>query len=136
MRKTLAFLTMCLLFLFALFPMVACGDKDEDGTEVYDDTRNENLWHGYKIYDGSTLNLKEKGIEYTLEFYPEDGTYLRRLTQSGQTTEIFGSYIDNGGGVIYMYLQSGSPWGIFMIEGEEATVTSISSLYMEYFTRD
>jgi hypothetical protein len=108
--------------------MASCGKKGGDG--------NENLWHGYKIYDGSTLDLDANGIEYTLEFFPESGTYVRTITQLGETSEISGTYIENEDGTIYMYSKNGSPWGIFTVDGDEATVSGITSLYMEYFTQD
>lgn len=130
MKKFLATLYSCLLFVFTLLPMASCGKKSNNGDG------NENLWHGYKIFDGSTLDLDANEIEYTLEFFPESGTYLRSITRSGETSEITGTYNKREDGVIFMYSRSGSPWGIFTVDGDEATVSSIDSLYMEYFTQD
>lgn len=128
MKKYLVVLCSCLLFVFALFPTIACGKKGGDS--------NENLWHGYKIYNGSTLDLEESGIDYTLEFFPENGTYLCSVTQLGETSEITGTYSEGEDGVIYMYSTPDTLKGIFTIDGNSAILSSTTSVYMEYFTRD
>ena len=128
MKKITTTICACLLFLVSLFAFAGCGKSNT----------NENLWYCYKIFDleSGSSDLKKDGIEYYIEFFPEDKTYVRNYTNQGKTTEKKGTYTTNGDGQMFIYLENGTLFATFSIDGDEATLSGISSVYTEYFSRN
>lgn len=128
MKKITTTIFACLLFIVSLFAFAGCGNANT----------NENLWYCYKIFDleSGSLDLKKNEIEYYIEFFPEDKTYVRNYTSKTQTKVMKGTYTTSGDGQMFIYLESGTLFGTFSIEGDEATLSGISSVYTEYFSRN
>lgn len=128
MKKITTTIFACLMFIISLFAFTGCGNEN----------KNENLWYCYQIWDleSGTLDLKKNDIEYYIEFFPEDKTYVRNYTEDGETTEMNGTYTIGDSGQMFIYLESGTLFGIFTIDGEEASLSGISSMYTESFRRN